>query len=69
MLYKKYHRRHVSQFRIGREFRFNDGNGEVVHRIAGKPYIGSTTIWVNLWDLIFIHSGKLWHKDDIDWLN
>lgn len=75
MLYKKIHRQHVRQFRVGRKFRFVDNYNDRVYKITGKPHIPlftkgkRSTIRVDCWDLIFVWSGKLWHKDDITWLN
>ena len=43
MLYKKYHRNFVSQFKKGRKYKFSG----VVFEITGKPYICERTIEVD----------------------
>ena len=66
MLYKKIHRQHLRQWRIGRRFKI-DG---YVDEVTGKPYIKrSCYIWVGDWKVINTVSGQLWHEDEITWLD
>ena len=65
MLYKKVHRQHIREWRLGREFKIR---GEV-DEVASGPYTKGGFIWIGNWYLIHLLSGKLKHKDDITWLN
>ena len=70
MLYKKVHRQYLREFRVGRRFRFYDDSSEV-HEVTRKPEIGLFSIRVSDWDVISMVQwpGKMWLKDNIEWLD
>lgn len=73
MLYKKYHRNYIKQFRIGRRFKFHKDDDEV-YGVTCKPHIEKgyndnyTNISITRWYLISIVSGKIVLRN-ITWLN
>lgn len=74
MLYKKVHRQHVREFRVGRKYKFF---GRGVHEVTGKPYIVGSCIRVVLdrlshYTLIYMtgeYSGKLLQAHKITWIS
>lgn len=73
MLYKKYHRNYLKQFRIGRRFKFHENEGNVFG-VTCKPYIEKDykgnyiNISITRWYLISLVSGKIVLRH-ITWLN
>lgn len=75
MLYKKYHRNYLKQFRKGRRFKFREDvdNGNV-YGVTCKPYIEKNyngnyiNISITRWYLISLVSGKIVLRN-ITWLN
>ena len=76
MLYKKIHRQHLREWRIGRKFRYKSSFG--VYEVTGKPYICRRYIRVDevnnyeekTYDLIVaLNDGRLWNTDVIIWLD
>ena len=65
MLYKKVHRQHLREFKVGRKFKYDDGGGSKVFEITSKPHIEGDYIWVDSWIFIDITSGQLLYIDDI----
>lgn len=48
MLYKKIHRQHVREWRLGRKFKFSRGSS-AIYRVSREPYIAyieGISIWV-----------------------
>ena len=66
MLYKKFHRQYIRQFRVGRKFKWSPSNKCDV--IIREPIIRRATIWVDGMDLIDFCSGKLRYKGLFLWL-
>lgn len=78
MLYKKFHRQYVKEFRLGRKFRYNGGN---IFEVTREPCINKYYIYIEiekkLYDcnilrlipLTLLNKGKLWCKKEIKWLN
>ena len=67
MLYKKIHRQHVKEWRLGREFKYYN-----IHRVTKKPHIEGSYIWMDGWHLISIrgiHLGQIHYKEKITWLD
>ena len=76
MLYKKFHRQYLRDFRIGKEFKFVFDDGEKVHRIIREPYINiiERSIAINcnngfVLSLISFWSGREWNINIFKWLN
>ena len=54
MLYKKYHRNFVSQFKIGARFKFRFSNGtEDIIEVIKKPYICDRVVELEVVDGFF----------------
>ena len=66
MLYKKIHRQHLREFRIGRKFKNKYGS---VCEVIKEPTIGKVAIWLEGYDLIRIPSGEIRYKDVLRWLD
>ena len=78
MLYKKYHRQYVREFRVGRRFRYGSGN---IFEITSKPQIDRYYIYIGidkrlyncnilrLTPLTLLGKGRLWGKKEITWLD
>ena len=81
MLYKKIHRQHLREFKVGRVFRYGNmfDSLQGIFEVAGESYIsvGEEYIRVNCHpggcalNLIDMHShkGRIRHKDHITWLD
>lgn len=73
MLYKKIHRQHLREWRIGRRFRFYDDVNNWAYKITSEPYIKDNYIVIlrgstyNI--LIDLYDGKMCYKDKVVWLN
>lgn len=45
MLYKKIHRQHLREFRVGRKFiKYDDSH---VHEVTKEPYVYGGSIWIS----------------------
>ena len=67
MLYKKIHRQHFREFKVGRKFRFY-GN---VYKITEEPNIKGNCICVDIYNLMFMtgpHKG-VFRGNHIEWLD
>lgn len=82
MLYKKIHRQHVREWRLGRKFKFSHGSS-AIYRVSREPYIEGISIWVEdirddsdepipiafcLFDIADEESGQLLQAHKITWL-
>ena len=79
MLYKKYHRQYVREFREGRKFEHRGSAGGVfgVYEVIGKPYISGRYIQVDEIDysdegteedsIVVLNNGKM--ICEITWLD
>ena len=69
MLYKKIHRQHLREWKVGRRFKFEGEVFEIINEPVRDNY--DEYIWGDGgdWHLISLKSGRLYHKDGITWLN
>ena len=77
MLYKKYHRQYLREWRIGRKFKYNHCSSGIFE-VTGKPYICGRNIQIDEVDrfdeyeydtVIALESGKMSIKNIITWLD
>ena len=74
MLYKKIHRQHLREWRVGRRFKYKvDGRLGGVYQVhTGRPQIVMRRIrciCVDSWCIIDICDGRFTGRDRIEWLD